>query len=165
MRGKKGIEREAENPPTETRGRGTFERDRPPIVGTVGRASGEVRLRVTPDTTQDTLHDHVERFTQHDAQVYTDDYASYHGLDRQHTTVEHGAYEGARDDTGDGQREAHTNTIEGLWAGLRTFLRPFRGVSKLFVSGYVAIYELHVNLKSISVDFIAQLVGLHSIPT
>jgi transposase-like protein len=165
MREKKGIEREAEDPPAETRGRGTFERDRPPIVGTVGRESAEIRLRVTLDTTKDTLHDHIERFTQDDTHSYTDDYGSYHGLDRAHTTVEHDAYEWARDDTGDGQRKAHTNTIEGLWAGLRTFLRPFRGVSKLFLSGYVAIYECHVNLKSISVDFIAQLVGPHSIPT
>ena len=32
--------------------------------------------------------------------------------------------------------EQYTNTIEGLWTGLRTFLRPFRGVSKHFLSGY-----------------------------
>ena len=55
MREKKGIERKAENPSAETRGRGTFERDRPPIVGTVGRASNKVRLRVTPDTTKEAL--------------------------------------------------------------------------------------------------------------
>lgn len=32
------------------RGRATYANDRPPIVGTLGRASGQVRLRVVPDT-------------------------------------------------------------------------------------------------------------------
>ena len=68
----------------------------------------------------------------------------------------------ARDDDRDGIREVHTNTTEGMWTGLRNFLRPFRGVSKWFLSGYVAIHEFHVNLKAISLDFIARLVGLHS---
>ena len=48
-----------------------------------------------------------------------------------------------------------------MWAGLRTFLRPFRGVHKRFLSGYVAIHEFRVNLKRISVSFIAGLVSLH----
>jgi hypothetical protein len=34
--------------------------------------------------------------------------------------------EWARDDNGDGVREVHCNTLEGL----RNFLRPFRGVNK-----------------------------------
>ena len=33
------------------RGRGTYANDRPPIVGTIGRQTGQVRLRVTQDTT------------------------------------------------------------------------------------------------------------------
>ncbi len=47
--------------------------------------------------------------------------------------------------------------------GLRTFLRPLRGVHKQFLSGYVAIHAFRVNLKQISVSFIAALVGLHSL--
>ena len=30
-----------------------------------------------------------------------------------------------------------TNTIEGVWTTLRNFLRPFRGVHKKFLAGYV----------------------------
>lgn len=161
MRGKKGVEREEQEPERETRGRGTFERDRPPIVGLVGRDSGRMRVRVTRDTTKETLHDLVERFTRDEAHVYSDEWTSYQGIDRSHTTVAHGAYQWARDTTGDGRRETHTNTIEGHWTGLRTFLRPFRGVSKRFLSGYVAIYEWHVNLKAVSTDFVAQLVAMH----
>ena len=40
-----------------------------------------------------------------------------------------GQREWARDDDGDGIREVHSNTIEGLWTGLRNHLRPFRGIS------------------------------------
>jgi hypothetical protein len=48
-----------------------------------------------------------------------------------------------------------------MWAGLRTFPRPFRGVHTRFLSGYVAVHEFRVNLKAMSVSFIAVLVGLH----
>jgi transposase len=167
MRGKKGVERfETLDPPrcraNKRRGRGTVANDRPPVLGTIGRESGQVRLRVVPDTKAVTLREHVERFTGEGTHVYTDEYDSYNRIERWRSTVAHGIHEWARDDDGDGLREVHTNTIEGLWAGLRTFLRPFRGVSKHFLSGYVAIHEFAVNLKRISVTFIAALVRLHS---
>jgi Pyridine nucleotide-disulphide oxidoreductase len=34
-----------------------------------------------------------------------------------------------------------TLSIEGIWTGLRNFLRPFRGVSKWVVAGYVALFD------------------------
>ena len=54
---------------------------------------------------------------------------------------------------------------EGMWSGLRHFLRPFRGVHKAYLDGYVAIYEFRVNLKVISPTFIAALVHRHSFCT
>lgn len=113
------------------------------------------------DTTSATVCDQVEQFTQEDTHLYTDEYDSYNALKRPRSTVAHGRKEWARDDDGDGIREVHTNTAEGLWTGLRNFLRPFRGVSKHCLSGYIAIHEFHVNLKCISVAFIASLVRLH----
>ena len=68
----------------------------------------------------------------------------------------------ARDDDNDDAFEVHTNSVEGMWTGLRNFLRPFRGVSKHFLSGYVAIHEFSVNLKRISPEFISVLVAVHS---
>ena len=167
MRGKKGVERfDPFDPPrwraNKRRGRGTFANDRPPVLGTIGRHSGQVRLRVVKDTKAVTLRAHVEHFTADGTHVYTAEYDSYNTIARSRSTVAHGVHEWARDDDGDGNREVHTNTIEGLWAGLRTFLRPFRGVSKHFLSGYVAIHEFAVNLNRISVTFIAALVRLHS---
>ena len=170
MRGKKGtVHPDPLDPPrrraNKRRGRGTYANDRPPIVGVVGRNTGQVRVRVKADTTAATLCAHVHAFTRLGTPLYTDESTSYSPVQRPHATVCHSQHEWARDDDGDGLREVHTNTLEGLWAGLRTFLRPFRGVHKRYLSGYVAIYEARVNLKRISVPFIAALVTLHTFST
>jgi len=167
MRGKKGAEHfDPLDPPrcraNKRRGRGTFANDRPPVLGTIGRTSGQVRLRMVIDTKAVTLENHVHQFTVPGCHLNTDEYDSYNGIERQRSTVAHGIKEWARDDDGDGIFEVHTNTIEGLWTGLRNFLRPLRGVSKYFLSGYVAIHEFRVNLKRISPAFISNLVAVHS---
>jgi transposase len=167
MRGKKGDEHlDWHDPPrcraNKQRGRGTYANDRPPVLGVIGRESGQVRLRVVRDTKSLTLCGFVEQFTQPDALVYTDEYASYDALKRMRVTVCHGAKEWARDEDGDGWFETHTNSTEGMWTGLRNFLRPFRGVHKRYLHGYVAIHEFRINLKAISPAFIASLVHRHS---
>jgi transposase-like protein len=132
------------------------------VLGVIGRETGAIRLRVVQDTKSLTLCLFVEQFTQPDTLVYTDEYQSYNALKRIRETVCHGVNEWARDDDGDGWFETHTNANEGLCTGLRNFLRPFRGVSKHFLHGYVAIHEFRVNLKAISPAFIAVLVHRHS---
>jgi len=166
-RGKKGVEHfDRHDPPrcraNKRRGRGTFANDRPPVLGVIGRETGAIRLRVVQDTKSLTLCSFVEHFTQPDTWVYTDEYQSYDALKRIRGTVCHGVKEWARDEDGDGWFEIHTNANEGLWTGLRNFLRPFRGVSKHFLHAYVAIYEFRVNLKAISPAFISALVHRHS---
>jgi transposase len=143
------------------RGHGTYDNDRPPIVGTVGRQTGNVRLRMVKHTDGETLCTHVEQFTQDDTLTYTDEWRGYHHLDRPHATVCHAQKEWARDDDGDGLREVHINTIEGMWTLVRNFMRLFRGVHKKYLSGYLAICEFHINLKRISPDFVAALVAAH----
>jgi transposase-like protein len=108
------------------------------------------------------LSDHVHRFTLAAAHLYTDEYDSYNRIARARSTVAHGAKEWARDDDGDGIREVHTNSAEGMWTGLRNFLRPFRGVHKAYLSGYVAVHEFRINLKRISPAFISALVRCHT---
>ncbi|AWM41498.1 ISXO2-like transposase domain protein [Gemmata obscuriglobus] len=128
------------------RGHGTFDNDRPPVVGAVGRDSGPVRRRVVGYTDRATLEGFVTGATVAGATVNTDEWKGYGGLSkvgRTHATVCHSPAnrEWARDDDGDGVREVHTNTMEGTWTGLRNFLRPFRGVSKWFLSQYVAMLK------------------------
>jgi transposase-like protein len=101
MRGKKGVE---QFEPTalprahanKRRGRGTFANDRPPVLGTIGRSTGQVRLRVVKDTKAVTLREHVERFTGEGTHIYTDEYDSYNTSRRPRSTVAHSLHEWAR---------------------------------------------------------------------
>ena len=175
MRGKKGEPHPNWwDPPrrrgNKRRGHGTFENDRPPILGTVGRESGQVRLRVSSDTTWRACRNQIGDFTEEGSQVYTDEWPGYNGIRidsvdttvrRYRSTVQHSIKEWARDDDGDGIREVHINTMEGLWVEVRNFLRPFKGVHKCYLSGYIAICEWRINLKRISPAFICALVAQH----
>jgi transposase len=136
----------------QARGHGTWASDRPPIIGVVGRRSGHIRLRVCKHSDRATLEGLVVAHTRRDAIINTDEWAAYHHLaatGRRHQTVCHAPRrrEWARDADGDGVREVHTNTMEGIWTGCRNFLRLFRGVSKWFLAGYIAAFECAHNLK------------------
>ena len=103
----------------------------------------------------------VHGCTGSEATVYTDEWKGYNQVDRNRQTVCHGEGKWARDEDGDGIREVHVNTIEGPQATLRNFLRPFRGVHKKHLAGYVAICEFAINLKQITPSFISALVRTH----
>ena len=131
----------------------------------MGRESGQVRLRVVHHTNQETLENHVEQFTLAKAHCCTDEWLGYNHIIRKHSTVNHGEHEWARDDDGDGIREVHINTAEGMWTDVRIFLGPFKGINKRFLSGYIAMAEFRRNLKRISPDFIVTLVAKHTFHT
>jgi transposase len=136
----------------QARGHGTWERDRPPIVGIVGRHSGQIRLRLCHHSDRATLQPLLLTNTRDDAIINTDEWSAYRQLaatGRIHQTVCHtpGKRDWARDDHGDGIREVHNNTIEGIWTGCRNFLRFFRGISTWFLAGYVSVFECSHNLK------------------
>jgi transposase len=131
----------------------------------VGRDSGEVRLEVIEHADQATLEEEVEGTTLEGTTVYTDEWCGYAHLPerhRGHATVCHAAGEWARDDDGDGVREVHDNTLEGIWTGLRNFLRMFRGVSKWYLAQYVAIFQWSYNTKRVTDDFLRCLLGVPS---
>jgi transposase len=95
--------------------------------------------------------------TQPGAMEYTDDWDGYNPLgrrDRGHATVKHNRGEFARDDDGDCVREVHCNSLEGIRTGLRNFLRPFRGVNKMYLEQYVVVFEWCHNLKKVTGEFL-----------
>ena len=146
------------------RGHGTWDNDRPPVLGIVGRTTGQIRLTVCKNSQRRTLQPKVEAATQPEATVNTDEWKAYDRLPetgRSHASVCHtpGQREWARDDDGDGKREVHCNTLEGIWTGLRNFLRPFRGVHKKYLGQYVAIFEWAHNLKEATLDYLRRLMG------
>jgi transposase-like protein len=114
---------------------------------------------VAHHTDKQTLSAHVHQFTDVCATVYTDEWQGYLGLNRHHDTVCHGKRQWATDADGDGIREVHTNTIEGVWTTVRNFIRPFRGIHKKFLAGYIALCEFRINSKLITTDFISKLVA------
>src|SRR5262245_36096975 len=132
-------------------------KDPPPVAGVVGRDSGRVYLEVLGRANRAELGRVVEDHTAPFSTVYTDEWRAYARLpelDRAHASFCHSAGEWARDDDGDGIREVHNNAMEGRWAGLRAFLRPFRGVSKWFLDRYVAVFQWACNSPAVGWDFI-----------
>jgi transposase-like protein len=158
--GEKGIKPGNPDDPPRRRankvtGHGTWDTDRPPVAGVVGRESGERRLAVCHRSDRQTLQPFVEERTTATATVYTDEWQAYAHLPetgRAHASVCHtpGHREWARDDEGDGVREVHCNTMEGIWTGLRNFLRLFRGVNKEYLGQYTTVFQVGHNLKEIT---------------
>src|SRR5258708_5736863 len=92
MRGKKSEPHlDPADPPrrraNKRRGHGPYANDRPPIVGTVGRDTGKVRLRMVEHRDAKTLCDQVAQFTKQDSHVYTHEWQAYTHVDRPHSTV------------------------------------------------------------------------------
>src|SRR5258708_17638343 len=156
MRGKKGTPHPdpSDRPRSranKVRGRGTYENDRPPIIGVICRETGEYRYWVVEHADKATSRQIIQASIPPEATLlFTDEATNYTGLHAGHGTVCHARHEWARDDDGDGVREVHCNTCEGLGAALRTYLRVFRGVHKFHLAEYVATFETLLNAKVIS---------------
>ena len=169
MRGKKGDpHRNPDDPPRQrankSRGRGTYENDRPPIVGMVGRETGWVSFRVCHNTKKGTLQEILTEETDQEACIFTDENRSYlwlesEGEPRTRKAIDHSTA-WAEDRDGDGHREVHVNTIEGIWTSLRNRLRLFRGVHKDHLSGYVAMFELAFNHDRVGPEVLQCMCGV-----
>lgn len=55
--------------------------------------------------------------------------------------------------------------VEGLWTGLRNFLRPFRGVSEKYLHQYVAMFEWGDNVKRATPVFLWAILAVRSATT
>ena len=145
-------------------GHGTWDSDRPPLLGVVGRTSKRLRLRLARRMWGVALIGFVTASTRPGATVHTDDWGAYRGLTaagRVHVAVSHSGPHTtwAQDRDGDGVREAHSNTIEGIWTGVRIFLAAFRGVSKWYLAQYAAVFEWTYNTKRVTGEFVRALLN------
>lgn len=130
------------------RGRGSWDKDRPPILSLVQRrvrdASGgreerpaPVFLEVLPNVQTATIRPLLLERIAPGSIVNTDEYEIYNFLEvagYRHGTVNHSRGEYACGDT-------HVNTQEGIGSALRPFLARFRGLSKRFLHLVVARFE------------------------
>jgi hypothetical protein len=170
--GEKGIEHpDPEDPPRRRadgrRGHGGVAHDRPPVAGVVGRESGQVRLEVLDSSGAEELGELVDRSCLSGTTVHTDEWVGSGRVagrrERVPVTADHSGPKStyAVDADGDGVREVHGHAREGTWTGLRTFLRPLRGVSKWCESQDVAMFQRGHNLKEVTDDFLRVMLGIY----
>ena len=131
------------------RGRGTLEKEKPPVFGMIQR-SGEVVIQMLANVQQVTIEPLMRASIAIGTIVYTDEYDIYSRVTQwgfEHHTVNHSKKEYARDDDGDGFCEVHVNTMEGFWSLLRSWLRPHRGISQEKLPNYLAFFQFVHNTR------------------
>ena len=96
------------------------------------------------------------------ALVHTDEYDVYGRLEDWgygHKTVCRARGEYARDEDGDGFREVHVDTAEGLRSLLRSRLRPHRGISQEKLPAYLAFFRVVHDARRRGKALLTTLVG------
>ena len=99
-------------------GRGTLEKERPPVFGMMQRG-GQVVINLMANVKQKIIEPFIKDTIVPGTLVYTDEYSMYARLQSWgygHKRVHHGRGAFARDDDGDGVCEVHVNTMEGFWS-------------------------------------------------
>ena len=130
-------------------GRGTSEKDKPPILGLIQRG-GPVVLRMLANVPQRTIEPVITGAIAQGTLIHTDEYGIYARLPAwgyQHKTVCHARGEYARDEDGDGFCEVPVNTMEGFWSLLRSWLRPHRGISQDKLPLYLGFFQFVHNAR------------------
>ena len=131
------------------RGRGTLEKEKPPVLGMIQRG-GEVVICMLENVQQKTIKPIIQKFIKPNTVTYTDEYDIYDRMKEWGYTrksVCHSSGEYARDDDGDGFCEVHVNTMEGFWSLLRSWLRPHRGISQEKLPLYLSFFETLHNIR------------------
>ena len=155
--GRKGRRRRLKGAP----GRGTLEKEKPPVFGMIQRG-GQVVIRMLPNVQQKTIKPIIEATVTKGSMLYTDEYDIYDRLPTwgyQHQSVCHSKGEYARDADGDGFHEIHVNTMEGFWSLLRSWLRPHRGISQEKLPIYLGFFQFVHNVRKRGKQLLGALVG------
>ena len=100
--------------------------------------SGKVVIQMLKNVKELTIMPIITKTIEIGSEVFTDEYSIYHNLPDHgycHKTVCHSKGEYARDE--DGFCEVHSNTMEGFWSLLRSWLRPHRGISQGFILDFL----------------------------
>lgn len=144
---KKGLERRRRKLKG-IRGRGTLEKEKPPVFGMIQRG-GDVVIKMLANVEQATIEPIIQATVRSRTLIYTDEYDIYARLPSwgyAHKSICHSTGEYARDEDGDGFCEVHINTMEGFWSLLRSWLRPHRGISQEKLPIYLGSSNLCIML-------------------
>jgi transposase-like protein len=130
-------------------GRGTLEKERPPVFGMMQRG-GQVAINLLANIKQKTIESFIKATIIPGTLVYTDAYsidARLQSWGYAHKSVNHGRGECARDEDGDGLCDVHVHTMEGFWSLLLSWLRPHRGISQEKLPLYLGFFEFVHNVR------------------
>jgi transposase len=111
------------------------------VVGMIERR-GRVRCVIADDNSRKTLHEIAKEYILPKSTVFTDDLASYHGLDKHdydHRRINHsqGVYV---------MGDVHTQTIEGFWSLVKRGLGGvYHSVSRKYLQNYLNEYSFRYN--------------------
>lgn len=137
------------------RGRGTYEKDKPPIVALVERDGGVV-LSVAEELNRDfilkLLNEHVAK----GSKAYTDDFPMYNELEgyEHHKLNRYSSKEYARGNV-------HINTAEGIFSLLKSWLRILRGVRKNKLWRFLKLFEFRFKFRDLNpLTRLSALLGL-----
>lgn len=125
--------------------------------------NGEVVIKMLPNVQQATIKPIIEAVVKVGTQVFTDEYNIYNRLAEwgyHHKRVNHSVGQYARDEDGDGFHEVHTNTIEGFWSLLRSWLRPHRGISQEKLPLYLGFFEFIHNVRKRGKALLPSLISI-----
>ena len=167
-KGKELEHREGRKRALKLRGRGNYDKDKPPILGIVNRNTHLLQLFVCINVIIDTVKPLITKVLNVGSTVYTDEYSIYNWLNDygyNHRVVCHSSCSYAIDLDDDGVNETHCNTMEGVWSLLRQYLRQFRGVSKEKLKYYVNFFEYSYNtnkLNSSAEEILTDLVIIYT---
>jgi transposase-like protein len=126
-------------------GHGAWDTERLPVPTVVGRESARAHLAVTRTAGTRALNRVAREAVTAPALVNTDEWRGYARLaevECDRAAVNHQAGEWARDDDGDGVREAHCNIRERLWTGARNLRRPLRDAYVTYCGRYISICRM-----------------------
>ena len=110
------------------------------VVGIKDRETNNIRAKVIPDTTKETLHTFIAENVAEDAEKFTDEHHSYKGL-RNHKAVNHSLGKWVNE-------QAHTNGMESFWAMFKKgFHGTFHRMSRKHLHRYVAEFSGRHNIR------------------
>ena len=116
------------------------------VVGAKHRDTNKVVAQKVENTDRETLHGIVEGTTVETAQVYSDDAATYAGMNRAHESVNHSAGEYVRG-------MAHTNGIEAFWAMIkRGYTGTFHHFSVKHMDRYITEFSGRHNIRDLDTE-------------
>ena len=138
--GLKGRERDRESRSRglSTRGRGTYDGDKPPVFTLVDRGTEQRYVVPAKSADESTVRLLLENHEEESLTVYTDGFRAYDPLE------DDDAYRRSVVVHGDGEYvdgDAHVNTCESHGSLLRPWLSPHRGVSKDKLTPYLRAFQ------------------------